>query len=434
MDKLFDNICILNYIEVDYLGAGNRRNELCNCKSGQKYKNCCLNKASISEDVNSSSNEEFSFKMLQAIQTPEWLDSSHPRYGEAIFLVSICSRSEIENILECKDSKDYLLKLRADSINDNMRIFRTILSYKRAHENSWSLESFFESNDFNEYIELLDVEDRKRCNELTAGYAFTSEPNGMMMSTDYGKVMMVSHSLKYFLYFMNLANVDYDIEVPIEVRYRALRIAIRLMLQTEALDIEIDPRGEIPKELDEAINNSVNNQLKFVIGHEYAHFLFNHLDDRDVYIRSLIESENNDSVKEYKFYNKSQKQEFEADLGSIELIQCSEFEKEHHLFSAIQFFMYLAIYQYAKDIIFPMGNNYNTHPQAEDRINNLVENYKGELFYIDSKLLNETFERINEWKEFLEEDIGFNFDAYETYGSIYLGPWHKKMLRDRIDY
>jgi len=33
----------------------------------------------------------------------------------------------------------------------------------------------------------------------------------------------------------------------------------------------------------------------------------------------------------------------------------------------------------------------------------------------------------------LNEDIGFIFESYEKYGSIYLGPWHKKMLRG-IDY
>lgn len=422
-------------MEVDYLGVGNRRNELCSCKSGRKYKKCCLNKTDIiSETVNSWDNKKTSFKIHNATQAPDWLEPSHPKFKEALFLLSICSKREILKILNCKDSKDYLLKLRADSINDNMRIFRTILKHKRMHKESWSLEKYFESNDFDEYVGLLNIDNRKRCSELAAGYLFTTEPNGMMMSTEYGKVIVISHSLKYFLYFMNLSNIDYDIDVPIEVRFNALRIAIRLMLQTESLDIEIDPRGEIPKELDETINNSVNSQLKFIIGHEYAHFLFNHLDDRNVHISPLIENGNNDDVKEYKFYNKSQEQEFEADLGSIDLIQCSEFEKEHHLFSAIQFFMYLDIYQHAKNIIFPSGNQYNTHPQAEDRINNLVKNYKGKLFYIDSKLLNQIFETINVCKKFLDEDIGYNFDAYENYGSIYLGPWHKKMLRDRIDY
>ena len=45
-------------------------------------------------------------------------------------------------------------------------------------------------------------------------------------------------------------------------------IALRVMVQKEALDFEQDPRGIIPEGLDLDINDIVSKQLQFIIGHE----------------------------------------------------------------------------------------------------------------------------------------------------------------------
>ncbi|WP_088293283.1 M48 family metalloprotease [Bacillus mycoides] len=415
------------------MGLGKRRNKLCSCNSGEKFKNCCMENLKLESFIADFNRNNNQFKILNYTKNST-VDPSDPQYFYKTTLASICTGEEVNRIINCNNTKDYLLKLRADSINDNMRIFRTVLTHKKNSKNQWSLEGFFRNNDFNKYIDYLDVENKEKCSKLTAGYVFSNEPNGKVMKTDYGKVMIVSKSLRYFLYFMNLFHLDFQMDVPEEVRINSLRIAIRLMFQTESLDIEIDPRGEIPKELDYRVNESVNNQLQFVIGHEYAHFLLNHLDKRNTFVSPLIEMGKLSDYKEYEFYNSSQLQEFEADSASIELMQCNELEKEVRLMDAIHFFTYLSIYQHAREIVFPSMNRFKTHPSGEARIANIIKNYQSELKFITTSMVDETYEKINFIKGFLNEDIGYNFEAYEDYGSIYLGPWHKKMLRDRIDY
>jgi len=87
------------------------------------------------------------------------------------------------------------------------------------------------------------------CSDITGGLVFSNDPNGACERTDYGDIITVSSALEYFLFFMNMAYLDFGVEVPSHVRVAAQRIAIRTMLKTEALDFDMDARGIIPPEL-----------------------------------------------------------------------------------------------------------------------------------------------------------------------------------------
>lgn len=414
------------------MGKGSLRNKLCKCGSGKKYKNCCMENEEIEKSI-SKINKNSPFFHIYSYEKNSEIDPKDPDYFYKMSLLSFCTKDEINRIINCRNTNDFLLKLRADYINDNMRIFRTVLSHKREFTNKWSLDKFFETSDFEIFVNKLRDREKMNCKELTSGYLYSSSPNGMVMKTDYGKLMIISYSLKYFLFFMNLYYLDFKTKIPSVVRLNSLRIAIRLMFQHESLDIEIDPRGEVPVEVKEKINVNIDRQLQFVIGHEYSHYLLNHLDDKNTFVKPLIETYKVEEQNKYEFYNTSQKHEFDADIKSIELNSRS-LGKELCISDATKFFVYLSIYQHARDIVFPPVNRCMTHPSGEDRIANILNKCssnsdKDKKIFVDH--LNNDIKLAS---DFLDDDIGFNFEAYEEYGSIYLGPWHKKMLRDRIDY
>lgn len=130
---------------------------------------------------------------------------------------------------------------------------------------------------------------RKKLKRITKGFVFSNEPNGNIIQTDFGKIIIISESLQYFLYYMNLFFLEcFHQEVPDWVRIAALRIAIRIMLKKEAMDFELDPRGIIPKEIDKQLKMYTRGEIEFIIGHEYAHYYLKHLDDNNIIEKSLF--------------------------------------------------------------------------------------------------------------------------------------------------
>lgn len=63
-------------------------------------------------------------------------------------------------------------------------------------------------------------------------------------------------------------------------------IATRIMALNETLDFDLDPRGVIPAEMKE-IRELVTLQMRFVIGHEYAHHGLGHLGTGATKIRAM---------------------------------------------------------------------------------------------------------------------------------------------------
>ncbi len=341
------------------------------------------------------------------------------------------NKEQISRVLNIQNSKDYLLKQRADIVLDKVRIYRVIK--KRQYLNQeWNFENHFDSTPFDGYIKFLEYKDYENIEKITYGYIFCDDPNGRILKTDYGNIVTISESLKYFLYFMNLCFLTFnDIEVPNDVKHAALLIAIRTMLQTESLDFELDPRGIIPDKLEKQLIEYTNLQLEFIVGHEFSHHFLNHLENASIVEKSMFER---DCEIYEKVYTYNQMQEFEAAIDAIKRPIFSDEMRKNFVNRALFFFAYFEIYNSVKEQIFPSGNRIKSHPEPMDRFNKIKQEFhslfdKDELENIDNLLKFVDFYKIE-----LQEDVSINIERYEFYGSIYLGSWRGKPLVDRVDY
>lgn len=360
-------------------------------------------------------------------------DNNNP---QASFYRTFCNEGEINRILAVNSAEAYLLKTRADAVVDNPRIHRVILQRKKKSKEMWNFTNHFSKDEFNYCLDLLSKDDRLELSNVPMGFTFTKEPNGACMSSDFGNIIVVSEALKYFFFYMNLCFIRFDAgEVPTDVGIEALTIALRTMLLTESLDFDLDPRGEIPKEIELENNETVKKQIQFVISHEFAHHLLGHLDKRSIVERNVLSSTNSENAQGvYKFYTNTQKQEFEADIEAIARLQFhNQWELEEMVQNAIMFFIYIDVYERVRNQIFPPFGNSSTHPDPIDRIWNLYDAYSHRVNF-NKSTVEKALNFADTIKQYLEEDVAVNIEKYETYGSLYLEQWRGKVLVDRIDY
>lgn len=347
-----------------------------------------------------------------------------------------CNDSDINRIFNVTDSEDYLLKLRAETVVDNMRLFRIIRNRSIQNESTWDFTKHFSVTEFEDYIMNIPAEYAKKSN-LTKGFIFSNDPNGSIMRTDYGDIICISEALRYFLFYMNLAFLDFQVHVPQSVRYQSMMIGIRTMLKTETLDFEQDPRGIIPKELEESINYIVEHQLQFIIGHELSHHYLNHLDKSKIIKRNIYRLfENEESELETnEFYNHSQEQEFDADNFSLELLAKCGNLNSYYVQGAITFFGYLEIFESVSNYLFPPSSLYQTHPNPADRYKKIIEKYE---VYTDKIFISNFLGSVKGYKKVIIDKIGYEVEKYEMYGSYYLAKpntkWRGRKLIDRKDY
>lgn len=406
------------------MGKGADRNKQCACGSGKKIKNCHCKLSLINEIFPHGTlieTEQGMFNVLGVISEDDYpgldkLDSEQKWYAP------FCNLQQIERIFNPQNSRDILLKKQVDSVLDNMRINRVF--YKRYNiSTNWNIEEQFDSSIFTVFRAMLIRTDLyNMCKEIPCGTTYDSDANGQCIKTPYGNIITISAILEDFLFYMNLYYyAGFAGTIPDSVMYSARCIALRIMLKTEALDFDLDSRGEIPQEIEKEIKFKTRRELLFVVAHEFAHSILGHLDENNV-IAYITGKETN------IIYNQSQKQEFEADIKAVEMME-KELGLENAMEAAIGFFMSLDLYEQAKEQIFPSMSSYKTHPCAVERIRNIY-NYFG----VNKVKYEKCIDLNSKIKEGLMEDISINFDRYDFYGSVYLGEWHKKKLRDRIDY
>ena len=359
---------------------------------------------------------------------------------EKHFFRPICSDTEIERIFNVQDGKDHLLKLRAETVVDNMRLLRVIRNKALWDESNWSLESSFSDSHYEAVLNKLSSEHKDICQEVTYGDVFSNDPNGMIFRTPFGPVTTISQSLDFFLKFAHLALLDFETEVPQHVRMNSLRIAIRVMLKTEAMDFYMDPRGIIPADVAEAIHEPIFLQKQFIAGHEFAHYFLGHLSDNKIKEQPVFFAISNqdDEYRPEVVYNPSQKDEFEADLHSIISPVYTEEERADILQAALLWFGCLELYEAVLDVIAPVSSSkYQTHPPARARYENLLKNVPTSV-ELQTEHWREFPKLLDNLIEFLQEDVAFNCDMYEQYGSVYLDKpntlWRGKELIDREDY
>lgn len=359
---------------------------------------------------------------------------------EKTFFSPVCSKQEIDRIFAVNDASDYLLKIRAETIVDHMRLFRVYRNKALAVGNDWSLEASFDSSHYQRFLESIDPDVRSVCQSVTFGNVFSNDPNGSIAATEYGRIISISDSLSFFLKFMHLALLDFCGEVPQRVRMNAMRIALRVMLKTEAMDFLVDPRGIVPAEIGIAIHEPIPFQMQFIAGHEFAHHVLGHLSDANLVERPTFFAISPDD-KDYKprnFYNKSQLEELDADYHALSLPNYSEEIAKNMLESVLIWLGGMEIYEMLCDTVCPKSPwDYRSHPKARDRYENLLLKTETPLDFSVSDWKHFP-DAIEFWKKLVQEDLGQNYELYEFYGSVYLDTpnteWRGPELKDRVDY
>jgi hypothetical protein len=71
---------------------------------------------------------------------------------QRLFFHPVCSESEIDRIFNVQNAPDYLLKIRAETIIDHIRLFRVYRNKALAIEKGWSLERSFDNTHFLRYL------------------------------------------------------------------------------------------------------------------------------------------------------------------------------------------------------------------------------------------------------------------------------------------
>ncbi len=327
-----------------------------------------------------------------------------------------------------------------ETIVDHMRLFRVYRNKALMDETNWSLERSFDSSHYDAFLQHLPRQEEKRCRAITYGNMFSNDPNGSIFATDYGSIVTISDSLQFFLKFMHLALLDFGETVPVHVRLNALRIAIRVMLKTEALDFLMDPRGIVPRGIAEAMHSPITYQLRFIAGHEFAHNLLGHLSEARLESRPIYFaiSANDQAYKPIKVYSRCQKDELDADILALTLPRYKTNERKLVWNAALLWFAGLELYETVCEAICPSCPwTPATHPSARERSENILTNAPGSL-NLKLKRWKEFTGTIDRLKKFLLEDVSMDAERYETYGSVYLDKpnteWRGRELKDRVDY
>lgn len=354
-----------------------------------------------------------------------------------VWYMSFCTKEEIDRILAPQTPADYLLMQRANIVADNPRYFRVYLRKAQTQATNWSFEKSFSTHHYDGVISNLSQKDGLKCKDITFGDLFSDDANGYAEYHEkWGRMIYLNECLQFFLKFSNLALLDFDTEIPDKIRLNALRIAIRTMMKKEAMDFFLDPRGQVSEEILRKIHEPIPYELQFIAGHEFAHHLCGHLDDKKVSRKAVLCLDGNEYIK--TVYNTSQEQEFEADINSITRPCYSTKEYCNVLTGALLWFISLSIYETAQDVIAPSSPfGFKTHPTADERYENIYKSmHVPDDFNTDQ--IETALSRAKKFKEWLCEDIAVNIEVYEFYGSMYLDKpntkWRGKELIDRVDY
>lgn len=367
-----------------------------------------------------------------------WADS--PDDVLKMMVRGFCTEEESERVVHPKDGKDYLLRLRAVYIADHTRTLRVFMHLRRLFGEKWSLEKYFSSDAYDVFKTMLSSDYYNKCKNVICGNIYDNNANGLIFSSPFGVLSTYSISLRYFSIYANLALGYFKKEVPWHVKKNAMRLACRVMLNTEAQDFIFDPRGIIPKDIMEVLQTEWKLNNIFLAGHELAHFILGHVREDDKEEVGFLKPHFKDDTdyKKINGYRISQLHEFDADLSALNLAELSDEEYSAYYDAAMNWFAILAIYEGVEDCICPPAGNNLTHPGAISRYTNLLNNARRPKAF-DKKLYNETLpELVSFWRDIMISDVSENIEMYEMYGSVYLDKpntaWRGKELIDRVDY
>ncbi|MBQ3527414.1 MAG: hypothetical protein IJA52_02540 [Clostridia bacterium] len=355
---------------------------------------------------------------------------------ERHWFVSFCNDEEIDRIFSPQNAWDYLLQQRANIVADNTRYLRVYMNKARRFP-EWSFDKSFITAHYEEVLNHLSIEDKLFCENIAYGDFFSDDANGYAeKNKSWGRIIYLNESLQFFMKFCNLALFDFQDRVPDKVKLNALRIAIRIMMKQESMDFSLDPRGIVPNDIGIIVHNPIKYELQFIAGHEFCHHLCGHLNDNDVYEKSILSIGENRYYK--NIYNTSQSHELEADIASIIRPQYNSQELCNIIEGALIWFLSLELSETAESVVNPASSHMvNTHPSAKDRFTNIITNIDIPDEFDMNRIikLRSNTEKLKEW---IVQDLSYNYDMYDFYGSVYLDApntkWRGKELVDRVDY
>ncbi|MFZ3431500.1 hypothetical protein [Vibrio harveyi] len=354
------------------------------------------------------------------------------------YFIEFCSKKEIFRLRNISGAHDYLLRLRANAIVDEARTVRVMSTRRDKYEESgrpWSLTQYYHSKDLyhKSYINLLEKKNMKRVKSVPSGMAHIPEVNALCIKSLAGDVVVVSESLEYFYYFMTIAFYGHLYDIELVDRIDALIIALRIIKGSEALDFDIDSRGELPAHIEREIQSLVKSQMQFTFGHEYAHYLCDHIPSADVLMKM---SSSKPYLSELAMYSHSL--EYEADHYSLKNIKTKSKDYKGITQGAFSVLVYLHfIEEYGNKFGVGDFSVSETHPAAKDRVYKLLDNL-GDKSFIQSSDIAEMFKVAKELSEILNERVDSlkeeHPDLFGFYGSLYLIGYKKKILKDRVDF
>ena len=352
------------------------------------------------------------------------------------FFTAFCAKSEILRLRELRGAHDYLLRLRANAIVDSPRAVRVMTARRKFYESSgrpWSLTHYYHSKGeyHKSYIGNLKRSDAKTLRNIPSGLAFVSEPNALCIRSLAGDVVVASESLEYLYYFMTIAFYGPQLGIKLIDRADALLIAIRIMNEAEALDFDIDPRGNLGHELERTLRGLVKAQMQFTFGHEYAHLLCGHLSSPDVSNDTISTT---DLLKGLRTY--SHGIEHQADYFALKHIEHNHNTYRTVAQGAFSVLLYLHFLQEVQELcglkVFSVST---THPAPKDRIIKLHTSL-GKKSPLNEKILADMFSVSNELSETLAHRLKHanRKDILTFYGSIYLPSYVSRPKLDRYDF
>jgi hypothetical protein len=350
-------------------------------------------------------------------------------------LYPLCSVDEIRRITDVKNIEDCLLLYRCSSIVHNTTVDRVFAS-RIDKARDWSLTGHYREQDqaIAKYLQALPEPLRHQCEQIGGGFAFLRESNAVCAPTEFGNLIVISESLKYFLYYMNL--FIYQGELDGADALRAYWIAVRIDRNKESLDFDIDPRGSVNEETDSYIKNLVDKQLEFVIGHEYAHHLLGHVGDAPVSNIDVLHVLPDNNTPFAGHFSYSKQKELNADRYCLQAPTYSDEERHMIVNAAFHFFICMALAEIPQEFINPMPEWKATHPKPLERLWHLRKCINAKYGYTP-KQLKKLVRFIDSFSRFMQSAVlPFHVDTLDIYGSWYLSTSGRRdsMKIDRIDF
>lgn len=361
----------------------------------------------------------------------ESADLHDPEHVDRIWYKSLTEDERIvQRLLKPSSASDYLLRIKAEPLLDHPRLFRVALKRAKMRKTREVLHDEY-AEDFKEYLALLTEIRRLSSDDVPACYVLTRFYDAMCLQTDGGKVIVISEVLRYFLYFMTLGSPDLIVlgDIPADVQGSAQVIAARIMMLAETLDFDLDPRGRVPAEVDEKLRELVTWQMRFVIGHEYAHHGLGHLSSETSKI-CAFPSSNGD--RHWESYRRSWDNEFEADLHAISDVD-DKVARARLVQGAVLFFLNILFHESLAEAFDPEFAAIDTHPPTSERLRRVVEQF-GRIIGVDNDWMARGLRYQSARADALVEHFREHPNLMNMYGSVYLGVWKGPELVDRVDY